>query len=749
MKLNLTHSQLIQICSANFAGELMSAPLQEVIFDTRKIFQTEGVVFFALHGPKRKGFDYIQEAYDKGIRSFVLDRRPEILHDNAHYYFVEDTLSALQKIASFHRKRIKYPILAITGAIGKTTVKEWIYHLLATQLKVHRSPKSYNSQLGVALSLLELPLEGDLALIEAGVSKSGEMEKLQAMIAPDYVVLTTTKAAYRHEFISQAAFQQALHLLSTDSQWELNGDLIDGKTSTEIAVYMDQILFKDPVRLHNAKVAVACALQFGKVDITAVSQLPKLANRLETFEGIHGSTLINDSYSLDLLAFEGSLAFLKSFAQQQPMLVCCVLAEAQVQLKEVIIDLLESFGIHNYYIWTSIPDLLPDITNHVVLIKGNHHTLAEGLLAKWKRKSHSTVVRYDLSALQHNLRQYQKSLAPTTRILAMVKAQAYGAGLDQIAKQLQMSGVNYFGVAYADEGVLLRQAGIDIPILVMNAEPGGFESCIAYQLEPAIYSPSHLDAFIRTLIATQITNYPIHIKFDTGMHRLGFMPEQTDQLLQTLSAQPEVFVKSVFSHMACADEPTHPMNTKQISCFEELCNRLEAGLSYTFLRHLLNSEGAAHFPSAQFDMVRLGIGLFGFNNDSIFEAKLKPVISWTSLISQLKQIDKGEYIGYGCSETIQETSQIAIIPVGYADGFNRNLGNGKGGVYIDGIYCPTVGRVCMDMIMVLAPKARFDAEVEIIGTHQSLNTFAILAQTIPYEILTSISPRVQRIYIND
>jgi alanine racemase len=227
------------------------------------------------------------------------------------------------------------------------------------------------------------------------------------------------------------------------------------------------------------------------------------------------------------------------------------------------------------------------------------------------------------------------------------------------------------------------------------------------------------------------------------------MPEQTDQLLQTLSAQPEVFVKSVFSHMACADEPTHPMNTKQISCFEELCNRLEAGLSYTFLRHLLNSEGAAHFPSAQFDMVRLGIGLFGFNNDSIFEAKLKPVISWTSLISQLKQIDKGEYIGYGCSETIQETSQIAIIPVGYADGFNRNLGNGKGGVYIDGIYCPTVGRVCMDMIMVLAPKARFDAEVEIIGTHQSLNTFAILAQTIPYEILTSISPRVQRIYIND
>jgi alanine racemase len=405
--------------------------------------------------------------------------------------------------------------------------------------------------------------------------------------------------------------------------------------------------------------------------------------------------------------------------------------------------------IHTFHIWTALPASLPDISDQVVLIKGNQHLLTEALLAKWKRKSHSTVVRYDLSALQHNLREYQQSLAPTTQILAMVKAQAYGGGLVEIAKQLLAGGVNYFGVAYADEGVLLRQAGIKLPILVMNAEPAGFESCIANQLEPAIYSPAHLDAFIRTLIAAQIQDYPIHLKFDTGMHRLGFLPEQTDQLLQTLRAQPEVCVKSVYSHLACADEPQHPMNAQQISSFSAICSQFESALPYPFLKHLLNSEGAAHFPQAQFDMVRLGIGLFGVNHDPQFEHKLKPVISWTSQISQLKQLKKGACVGYGCSEILEADSQIAVIPVGYADGFKRNFSNGKGGVYIDGHFCPTIGRVCMDMIMVLAPHARPDAEVEIIGTQQALSLFAEKAQTIPYEILTSISPRVQRTYVND
>ncbi|MDP5066034.1 MAG: alanine racemase [Crocinitomicaceae bacterium] len=749
MKLNLTHAQLTDLLGAAHIGAPTTALVQEVIFDSRKISRSEGVAFFGLNGPKRSGFDFVAPAYAKGIRIFVLDQQPAEVYPDATYYIVEEVLAALQQLAAFHRKRINYPIVAIAGAIGKTTVKEWIYHLLAGQSKVQRSPKSYNSQLGVALSILQLPLEGDLALIEAAVSKPGEMEKLHAMIKPNFVVFTTRNAGFRHEFGSDAAYSQALDRLTIDCEWVLDGDQ-PAELSTESAkALFENIPFKDPVRLHNAKLAIACALRFGPCTSKDVAELPKLANRLETFEGINDATLINDAYTLDLLAFEGSFAFLKSVAKGKSSMVCCLLAENQAHLKEEIIGLLLANHIDNYFIWTTLPAVLPDISNQVVLIKGNQHLLTEALLAKWKRKSHSTVVRYDLSALQHNLRHYQQSLAPTTQILAMVKAQAYGAGLDQIAKQLLAGGVNYFGVAYADEGVLLRQAGIKLPILVMNAEPAGFESCIEYKLEPAIYSPAHLDAFIRTLIAAQIQDYPIHLKFDTGMHRLGFLPEQTDQLLQTLRAQPEVCVKSVYSHMACADEPQHPMNDEQIKSFKAICSKLESALPYAFLKHLLNSEGAAHFPQAQFDMVRLGIGLFGVNHDPQFELQLKPVISWASQISQLKHLKKGACVGYGCSEILEDDSQIAVVPVGYADGFKRNLSNGVGGVYIDGNFCPTIGRVCMDMIMVLAPQARLDAEVEIIGTQQTLSSFAEKAQTIPYEILTSISPRVQRTYVND
>ncbi len=749
MKLNLTQAQLTNILAARCVGTSHDVLVQEVIYDSRKISRSEGVLFFGLNGPKRSGFEFVKSAFAQGIRLFVLDRQPPELEPAALYFIVEDVLSALQKLAAYHRQRIQYPILAITGAIGKTTVKEWIYHLLADQHNVQRSPKSYNSQLGVALSLLQLPLEGDLALIEAAVSKPGEMEKLHAMIAPNYVVITSTNAGLRHEFASQQAYLQALQSLSIGADWVIDGDHLEANISENSKDLSDHIPFTDPVRVHNARVAIACALRLGGCSSNKVAALPKLANRLETFEGIQGATLINDAYTLDLLAFEGSLAFLKSVEPDKSKLVCCLLAENQAHLKEEISHLLLANNIDTFYIWTALPAILPDISDQVVLIKGNQPLLTEALLAKWKRKSHSTVVRYDLSALQHNLRQYQQSLAPTTQILAMVKAQAYGGGLDQIAKQLVAGGVNYFGVAYADEGVLLRQAGITLPILVMNAEPAGFESCIAHQLEPAIYSPVHLDAFIRTLIAAQIQDYPIHLKFDTGMHRLGFLPEQTDQLLQTLRAQPEVCVKSIYSHMACADEPQHPMNAQQISIFSSICSQFESALPYPFLKHLLNSEGAAHFPQAQFDMVRLGIGLFGVNHDPQFEHKLKPVLSWTSQLSQLKQLKKGACVGYGCSEILESDTQIAIIPVGYADGFKRNLSNGKGGVYIDGNFCPTIGRVCMDMIMVLAPHARPDAEVEIIGTQQTLSQFAQNAQTIPYEILTSISPRVQRTYVND
>lgn len=749
MKLNLSLAAFAQILRVAHVGNDMAGTIQEVAFDTRKMSRGTGVVFFALKGPKRDGVDFVSAAYKQGTRYFVLDKLPVAIYPDAHFFVVADPLLALQALAAFHRQRIKYPILAISGAIGKTTVKEWIAHLLAGQLRVHRSPKSYNSQLGVALALLALPIDGDLAIIEAAISKPGEMQRLQEMIQANYCVVTTKNIGTRHEFSSAAAYAQDLFLLTKNCQWVLDGDTYDPSKIVNFEQLALSIPFTDPVRIYNAKIAVAAALKIATCSKELIAQLPKLANRLETIEGIQGATLINDAYTLDLIAFEGSLAFLKSAANGKPLMVCCLLDARQAHLKEAIVALLGAYQIEHYFIWDALPAVLPEIANHIVLIKGNQHFLTEALLGKWKRKSHSTVVRYDLSALQHNHRQYQKALAPSTQILAMVKAQAYGAGLDQIAQQLARDGVNYFGVAYADEGVLLRQAGIQLPILVMNAEPGSFDKCIANQLEPAIYSLAHLDAFIRSLIAQQLQDYPIHLKFDTGMHRLGFLAAQTPLLLQTLNAQPEVFVKSIYSHMACADTPLHPMNAVQIQSFNEICAAIQSVLPYSFIRHLLNSEGAAHFAEAQFDMVRLGIGLFGVNHDPIFEGKLKPVISWSSQISQLKQLKKGDCVGYGCTDQVQEDTQIAVIPVGYADGFKRNLSNANGGVFIDGKFCPTIGKVCMDMIMVLAPNVRLDAEVEIIGGQQNLADFAKRAQTVPYEILTSISPRVQRTYTND
>ena len=749
MKLDLTVKTFAKVIEAEFIGDLHAVLINEVAYDTRKLHGTEGVVFFALKGAKQSGFTHISSAHQFGLRNFVVEEVPLQPLPDANYFVVKDSLLALQRLAAFHRQRITYPILAITGAIGKTTVKEWIAQLLGEQLKVYRSPKSYNSQLGVALSLLTLPLEGDLAIIEAAITKPGEMQRLQQMIQANYCLVTTKNKGTRHEFSSPAAYVEDLLLLTKNCHWVLDGDDYDPSQIDNFEQLALSIPFTDPIRIQNAKLALACALQLGTCTAQAVAQLPNLANRLETFEGIDGAILINDTYTLDLVAFEGALSFLKTTSDGKPLMVCCLLAPNQSSSKPAIIALLEAQQITQYYIWEALPSELPDITNHAVLIKGNQYTLTEALLSKWKQKSHSTAVSYDLSALGHNLKQYQQSIAPATKVLAIVKAQAYGAGLDQIAQQLVRNGINYFGVAYADEGVLLRKAGIELPILVMNAEPASFENCIAFHLEPAIYSLEHLDAFIRMLISNQIQGYPIHLKLDTGMHRLGFLPEQIERLLQTIRAQPEVLVQSVYSHLACADEPQHPMNAQQIQIFKDLCTQIQAALPYPFIRHLLNSEGAAHFPEAQFDMVRLGIGLFGVNHDPRFEAKLKPVFSWRSRISQLKKLSKGACIGYGCTDELQQDSQIAIIPVGYADGFKRGLSNGAGGVFIDGQYCPTVGRVCMDMIMVLAPNARPDAEVEIIGFNQGLSDFARKAQTIPYEILTSISPRVQRTYTND
>lgn len=749
MKLALTPSAFSKIIGAeSLPIEESNTLINEVIYDTRKIIRSEGVVFFALQGPKQNGVSFIDEAYQKGIRLFVTTQTPNKAYPNAVFFIVENSLLALQKLAADRRQKLNYPVLAVCGAIGKTTVKEWIHHLLAPTMQVARSPKSYNSQLGVALSLLELPQNADLAIVEAAATQPGEMAALYQMLQPNYGVLTNTFLRGSN-FKDSNEFKAEIDQLFASCEWVIDGSQLTNAHPKWNAL-LAQIPFKDPASTQNAALALACALRFQDCSEASVQSLPRLALRLETFEGKFGSTLINDAYSLDLISFESSLAYLKSLANAKKAMVCCYLKPDQAHNKSAIEALIQAYQIEHYFIWESLPSELPTIENRVVLIKGNDHLITEQLLDNWRLKKHSTTVSYDLSALQHNLLEYRKTLLPETKILVMVKAQAYGAGNGQWIQQLLHSGANYLGVAYADEGVELRKQGITQPILVMNAEPDAFQTCIEAALEPAIFSLEHLDSFIRKLISFGREAYPIHIKLDTGMHRLGFAEKEIPQLIETLIAQPEVIVKSIYSHMACADQPKNPFNQQQIKSFEQMSQQLQDAFAFPIFRHLLNSEGAAHFPAAQYDMVRLGIGLFGINHDPNFAKKLKPVLEWKSHISQIKTIASGDFVGYGCSEKVEDEQNIAIIPVGYADGFKRNLGEGKGGVFINGSFCPTIGRVCMDMIMVKIPShIQLNDEVEIIGSHQTLSDLAAAAQTIPYEILTGIAPRVQRIYFNN
>jgi alanine racemase len=750
MKLALSSREFQKIIEATSVGEqAQEHVVHEVVYDTRKITRTAGVVFFALHGPKQNGHIFIQKAYDLGIRHFVVEALPEKTNTDATYYVVSDTLAAIQKLAIYRRSQFQFPVVVIAGSIGKTTVKEWIHHLLAGQLHVVRSPKSYNSQLGVALSILELPLEADLALIEAAATKPGELLKLQAMIQPNYGIITNYHLR-GNEFNDLNQFRTELQYLVHTCDWVLTGEDLQASQDKTLLDLNHWIPFKDPSSVQNAQIALAAALKFAPISAKNITSLPRLALRLETFEGIQNAVLIQDAYTLDILAFEGSLAYLKTLASGKKTMVCCYLKPEQLVQKPAIEALIQAFEIDSYFLWEEIPSKLPDIENQVVLLKGNDLVATQKLLEHWCLKKHSTSVTYDLAALKHNLNQYRQILKPETNILVMVKAQAYGAGHGQWVSQLLRSGANYLGVAYADEGQELRAQGIQAPILVMNAEPEAFDACINAQLEPAIYSLEHLDIFLRKLISRGLESYPIHIKLDTGMHRLGFQAHDVPVLIEMLLAQPEVQVKSIYSHMACADDPKHPINQNQIQLFEVLSQQIMTVLPYPVLRHLLNSEGASHFPEAQYDMVRIGIGLFGINHDPQFAKQLRPVLSWRSSISQIKSLEAGACVGYGCTERTNAKQTIAIIPVGYADGFKRNLGEGKGGVYINGNFCQTIGRVCMDMIMVrVSPEVRLTDEVEIIGTHQTLTSFAMSAHTIPYEILTSISPRVQRVYAND
>jgi alanine racemase len=742
--------------------------IDQIVYDTRKIVNAENSAFFALDGEFRNGHDFIENAYKKGILVFVVSKKINpTTFPKAHFIEVQNTLTALQKLAAFHRSQFTFPIVAITGSAGKTTVKEWLYHLLSPSLRVVRSPKSYNSQLGVALSLLELHADCDLALIEVGISKPGEMQHLQKMVQPTIGVFTSFGRAHEENFKSteehlheklmlftktQKTFFPNSLLLEADHLKEINGVAIKPESyKKELAL----VPFQDQVGQTNALLAIALAKLFLEDTLRLkqlIPTLPQLALRMETFEGTNGNMVINDTYNLDLDALNHSLEYQMRVAGERNRVVIIGLDEDNYFRKKDVENIVKGFAPDQMMVVKNNEQIKQHFENSVILIKGTRKADMQRFARQFRLKNHKTVVEIDLSAIRHNMTVFKQQMAPTTKLLAMVKAQSYGSGVEKMAAFLEQQGVDYLGVAYADEGVELRKQGIKLPILVMNAEEDGFEDCINYALEPAIYSFQQLDQFIKELIFQGQIDYPVHLKLDTGMKRLGFELSDIARVCEIIKAQPEIKIKTVYSHLSDADNRRDKRFTQhQIQKFNQATHLLNQQLNYHFDRHIQNSEGIANFPEAQFEMVRLGIGMYGISSNPMVQMKLQPVMKWFSSISQIKTLMKGESVGYNRSFIAEKEMKIAVIPVGYADGFRRSLGNGKGGVVIHGTVCPTVGRVCMDMIMVDVTKlhAKEGDKVEIIGSKQTIQKFADAMNTIPYEVMTSISKRVHRVYLED
>jgi alanine racemase len=632
---------------------------------------------------------------------------------------------------------------------------------------VIRSPKSYNSQLGVALSLLELHADCDVAIIEVGISKPGEMARLAEIVQPTIGVFTSFGRSHEENFKTteehlseklnlfksvQKTFYPSTIQLTIEQNKKIHGVSLKPETFKK---ELTLVPFDDLASKSNALVAVALAklfLEDTKVLKERISSLPQLALRMETFEGINSNTIINDTYNLDLDALNHSLEYQIRVANNRKRIVVIGLDEDNYFRKGEVEKIVMTYEPDQLFIIRNNEKLKVNFENAVVLIKGTRKADMQRLAKQFRLKNHKTFVEIDLSGVRHNIALFKSLLLPETKILAMVKAQSYGSGVEKMAAFFEQQGVDYLGVAYSDEGVELRKQGIKLPILVMNAEEDGFEDCINYQLEPAIYSFNQLDQFIKELIFHGHSAYPIHLKLDTGMRRLGFELKDIPRVCEILQAQPEIRVKSVYSHLADSDNRRDKRFTEhQIKQFHQATQLLNHQLNYHFDRHILNSEGIANYPNAQYNMVRLGIGMYGISSNPLLKQKLQPVLKWLSAVSQIKELSKGESVGYSRTFIADKPTKIAIIPVGYADGFRRNLSNGKGGVYIHETFCPTIGRVCMDMIMVDVTKLHVKEgdKVVIIGGKQTIEKFAAEMDTIAYEVMTSISKRVHRIYLEE
>ena len=832
----ITTEQLRNWCHGVWLTDAREDVISELIIDSRKINQPEHALFIALKSARRDGHSFIRDAWEQGVRMFLVAEEVPV-HDfpGAGFIKVTDTLTALQQVIVRYRRQFDIPVIGITGSNGKTIVKEWLAQLLSARYNLVRSPMSYNSQIGVPLSVWLLEPQHELAIFEAGISRPGEMELLERMIEPSIGIITNIGAAHSEGFLSQRQklneklilFRHAKHLIYCSDYPELNECIVpfthqlkdsDGRpqlqlftwsqkhdadlrisriardahrTTIEAAFHGNSISitipFTDPASIENA-VHCWCTLLLMEVPQEEIAahmlQLQPVAMRLELRQGINDCTIINDSYNSDLTSLYIALDYLKQ--QQQHRHHTVILSDMlqtgkpDAGLYEEVAEALVRRGIHRFIgigpalykhknlfrahkqlrsvFFKSTKDFLRKMhllsfNKEAILLKGARVFAFEEISALLEQDVHQTVLSVNLSGLTHNLDVFRRRTAPGVKTMAMVKAFSYGSGSHEIANVLQYAGADYLGVAYTDEGIDLRKAGITMPIMVMSPDAGSFDRMIAWKLEPELFNLRSLEAFTAMAATLQVQRYPVHIKLDTGMHRLGFMPAELDALIAELQRNGHVQVASIFSHLAASeDEELDAFTLQQAETFRQMSDRLVQALGYMPLRHLCNSAGIARHPELHFDMVRLGLGLYGVDSSGLLADELQQVGTLRTSIAQIKDIPAGETVGYSRKGVADRPMRIATICVGYADGYPRALGSGKAYVLIRGRQAKTVGVVCMDMCMVdisEIPEAAEGDEVIVFGPGLLLTQLAQWAGTIPYEIMTGISQRVKRVYVNE
>lgn len=814
--MNYTAKQIAEITGAKIIGDENLA-VKNIAFDSRNIFSSANTAFLAINTSKNSGEKYIQSAIDKGVK-IIISEHQSVDNENITWIIVENSVEFIQKLAKYHVQHFDLKTIGITGSNGKTIVKEWLYQSVWDEFKTVKSPKSFNSQIGLPLSLLQINENHELGIFEVGISKPGEMHILEQIFSPNIGILTHIGSAHLNNFESENQLtDEKISLFKNSETIIFNGDnelvvnkindlysskkLISYgfKSGNHVTIKNDwknrneniQIEYfnetfslpvnqRDEATLSNALCIIATLKELGfdnEKIIEKINNLRAVEMRLESVNGVRNNLIINDSFNLDLDSLKIAYQFIKEYQKNNKSLILTDFVDGKnsEKLYDEIAELTneQNFSkifligedIPNYqqffnaetYTFGSTNELieshhLNQIENELILLKGARKFEIEKVKNHLELQKHDTVLEINLNAILHNINVHKSLVKPETKMMAMVKAYSYGLGGYEIAEFLQHHHIDYLGVAYADEGVDLRKNGISTPIMVMNPEQHSYNIIIDYNLEPEIYSFRVLELFHQQLLQKGIQKkYPIHIKLETGMHRLGFKANELDELIEKLNSM-NVKVESVFSHLSSSDVPEEKAYTmEQIEVFKTNSEKLISGLNYHPLRHILNTSGIVNYSNYQFDMVRIGIGMVGISSNPEIKKQLQNAVSFKTVISQISEVKEGESVGYSRKYKAENDTKIATIPVGYADGIPRLIGNKAGNVGINKQLYPIVGNVCMDMMMINIGEAvaKEGDEVIIFNSNPTVEIFSDYCKTIPYEVLTSISRRVKRIYIKD